>query len=46
LILGFIVFLFILGIFLVVRPFLEREMIIAALAKNGITAANFPIDYL
>jgi membrane protease YdiL (CAAX protease family) len=44
--LSFGVFAFIIIAFMIVRPFIDGEMIIAALAANGITAGNFPFVFI
>ena len=44
--LGFIVFTFIMAAFFVLRPYIDREMIVTAFAKNGITDGNFPIVFI
>lgn len=40
------VFVFIWITFIVVRPFLDKEMIATALSRNGITGGNFPIVFI
>lgn len=44
--LGFIVLMFILIAFMVLRPFLDQAMIVDAFAKNGITSTNFPLVFI
>jgi len=45
-ILGLCVFTVILIIFMILRPFLNRTMIVGALAQNGISRNNFPVVFI
>ena len=45
-IIGFCVFAFILGAFVILRPFLDEAMIVDALEHNGITRGNFPLVFI
>jgi len=44
--LGFAVFTFIFVAFIILRPFLDKEMIVDAFANNGITSGNFPLVFI
>ena len=45
-VLGFCVFAFILIVYMILRQFLDKAMIVDALAKNGITAGNFAVVFI
>ena len=45
-VLGFGVFAFIIIMYMILRQYLDNSMIVDALAKNGITAGNFPLVFI